>query len=125
LPLPFDGRRGRDRNWLILNPQEIAFEFEEGRVHHHRIEYQVGDVVVTTSGSVGLDESLDLTVEIPLQDKWLGSRRGLASLKGEAIRIPVTGTFRQPIIDPKPLEDFNRRLVKKATKGLIERLIDR
>ena len=124
LPLPFDPRPGRDRNWLVLQPQDLAFEFRDGRVHHERIEYQVGDVVVATTGSVGLDESLDLTVEIPLQDKWLGSRRALASLKGEVLRIPVTGTFEQPAVDPRPLADFNRRLAKKAAGNLLERLLD-
>jgi hypothetical protein len=125
LPLPFDTRRGRDRHWLVMNAQEIPFEFKDGRVHHERVEYRVGDVVVTTSGSVGIDESLDLTVEVPLQDKWLGSRGALASLKGEVLRIPVTGTFQRPTIDPKPLEDFNRRLARKAAGGLLERLLDR
>jgi hypothetical protein len=125
LPLPFDTRRGRDRHWMVMNPQDIRFEFRDGRVHHERIEYQVGDVVVTTTGSVGIDESLDLTVEVPLLDKWLDSRRALAALKGEVIRIPVTGTFQHPAIDPKPLEAFNRRLAKKAAGGLLERLLDR
>ena len=65
-----------------------------------------------------------MTVEVPLQDKWLGSRRALASLKGEVLHIPVTGTFDQPAIDPKPLADFNRRLAKKAAGNLLERLLD-
>lgn len=124
LPLPRNDRgRGQGR-WLVLSPQEVAFRFEEQRVHHERIEYTVDDVVLTTSGSVGLDESLELVVDVPVQDKWLGSRRALAGLKGEVLRVPVTGTLASPVIDPRPLADFNRRLAQKAAGGLLERLLD-
>lgn len=124
LPLPRNARAGNGGRWLVLSPQEVAFRFEEQRVHHERIAYAVDDVVLTTSGSVGLDESLELFVDVPVQDKWLGSRRALAGLKGEVLRVPVTGTLTNPVIDPRPLADFNRRLAQKAAGGLLERLLD-
>lgn len=121
LPNPFGGRQGAARQWLVLNEQSVQVRIAENRVHHDRIEYLLGDAVLTSSGSVGYDESLDLTIEVPLQERWLGGR--LKSLKGETLRIPVTGTLDAPIVDPRPLTELNRRIAGKAADDLLQRLL--
>lgn len=118
-------RVGRDRRgeaqWLTLAEQTVQVRIADGRVHHDRIEYALGDAVLTSSGSVGYDKTLDLVIEVPLQDRWLAKR--LESLRGETVRIPVTGTLDTPVIDPRPLTEFNRRLAGKAADGLLQRLL--
>jgi hypothetical protein len=121
LPNPFGGGGRRDQAWLMLGEQAVQVRVENRRVYHDRIEYSVGDAVLTSSGSVGFDDSLDLTVEIPLQEKWLGSQ--LMSLKGESLKIPVTGTLDAPVVDPRPLTEFNKQLAGKAAEGLLQRLL--
>ena len=60
-------------------------------------------------------------LDIPLQDRWLGGN--LKSLMGESLRIPVTGTLDAPVIDPRPLTEFNRRIAGKAADGLLQKLL--
>lgn len=121
LPNPFGARPGGNRQWLVLNEQSVQVRIADNRVHHDRIEYALGDAVLTSSGSVGYDESLDLVLDIPLQDRWLGGN--LKSLRGESLRIPVTGTLDAPVIDPRPLTEFNRRIAGKAADGLLQKLL--
>jgi hypothetical protein len=121
LPNPFGGGGRRDEAWLMLGEQAVQVWVENRRVYHDRIAYSVGDAVLTSSGSVGFDDSLDLTVEIPLQEKWLGSQ--LMSLKGESLKIPVTGTLDAPVVDPRPLTEFNKQLAGRAAEGLLQRLL--
>ncbi len=45
----------------------------------------MGDLVVSSAGSVGLDETLDLQVSVPIPDKWTQGKPLLAGLKGEVI----------------------------------------
>ncbi len=122
LPLP-GGRRKENRQWLLLDRQDVQVHVVDGRVHHDRIEYRSGQTVVATSGSVGFDESLDLILEIPLQEKWLGRNGPLASLKGEVLRLPVHGTFQQPRVDLKPLTELNHRIATGTAEGLLQRLL--
>ncbi|GDY10221.1 MAG: hypothetical protein DWI21_13630 [Planctomycetota bacterium] len=45
-----------------------------------------------TRGSVGLDESLELVVEVPVRDEWIPQNKQLASLRGlarDAFTAPV------------------------------------
>lgn len=119
IPNPLGDRR--NQAWLTLGEQSVQVRVENRRVHHDRIEYALGDAIFTSSGSVGFDDSLDLTVEIPLQEKWLGRR--LKSLQGESLRIPVTGTLDAPVVDPRPLTEFNKQIAGKAAEGLLQRLL--
>ena len=121
LPNPFGARPAGNRQWLVLNEQSVQVRIADNRVHHDRIEYTLGDAVLTSSGSVGYDESLDLVLDIPLQDRWLGSN--LRSLRGESLRVPVTGTLDAPVIDPRPLTEFNRRIAGKAADDLLQKLL--
>jgi hypothetical protein len=45
------------------------------------------------------------------------------SLKGESLKIPVTGTLDAPVVDPRPLTEFNKQLAGKAAEGLLQRLL--
>lgn len=96
-------------NWLTIDNQSVAFQMRDGRVYHRGLEMKAGDVVLRTEGSVGFDESLSLVAEIPLQEKWLGSSEIATALKGEVLRVPVSGTFSQPRIDNSVLTDLARR----------------
>ena len=107
----------------MLDPQAVQFQVVDGRVHHDRIEYRSGDTIVATTGSVGFDESLDLMLEVPLQEKWLGRNGPLSSLKGQVLRLPVGGTLKQPRIDLQPLTELNHRIATGTAEGLLQRLL--
>jgi len=84
----------------IAEESNIRFRVQDRRVWHEGLAFGLPevspDLVIRTSGSVGIDESLDLNVEIPLPvdklfDAPLAQRIGSGPLK-----LHVTGTLDEP-----------------------------
>ncbi|MEZ6148227.1 MAG: hypothetical protein R3B91_22900 [Planctomycetaceae bacterium] len=110
--------------WITMPEQEIEFHLANGRMHHASLVFMAGPVTIRSSGSVGLDETLDLMIAVTLPDEWL-SRPILSDLfEGEIIRIPVVGTFDRPQFDRRGIADFGKRIAARATGGLLRRLLD-
>jgi hypothetical protein len=84
----------------IADESDIAFRLEEGRVHHTGLAFGLPtvseDLVFHTSGSVGLDESLDLMVEVPLFGEVLGDGPFARELAGKKLLLNVRGTIHEP-----------------------------
>ncbi len=110
--------------WIKLPPQEIAFHMANGRMHHASVEFHAGPVTIRSSGSVGLDETLDLMISVTLPNEWLKGPLVSDVLKGEIISIPVTGTFDRPQFDRRGLAEFGRRIATRATGGLLRKLLN-
>jgi hypothetical protein len=78
----------------LVADAEVLFRVRDGRLHHDGMRVGFPDIdpalVVTTRGSVGLDETLDLLVELPrLRKEQVG--------KGP-LQCRITGTIREPVI---------------------------
>ncbi|MCH5372716.1 MAG: hypothetical protein JJ992_01980, partial [Planctomycetes bacterium] len=50
--------------WLTVPEQQVRFDVRDGRVQHQGLTVAAGDVVLRTSGSVGIDQTLALIVEV-------------------------------------------------------------
>jgi hypothetical protein len=109
-----------NRGVLILPEQQVKFEMIEGRVHHQGLKMNVRDVVITTRGSVGLDQTMELVAEVPIQDAWLKSNASLASLKGQMLQIPIRGTLTSPRPDLQVITNLVTNLGGKAATGMIQ-----
>ena len=74
---------------------EIPFQVRDGRLHHEGLRIGFPDIdpqlVVSTRGSVGLDETVDLFVELPRLDAALRKEKGPA-------KCHITGTITNPKI---------------------------
>lgn len=110
-----------------LEAQQVPFRVTRGRVTHDAVHMNVGGTEIVTKGSVGFDQTLDLVVEVPLQDKWLGSDPLVAGLKGTTVPVAVGGTFAQPRIDTRSIQQLaaqaarqtvQRKLTEEIDKGL-------
>lgn len=106
-------------DWVTLPPQEIDFRLSEGAVYHQRFEMRVKDIRLVTSGTVYMDQTIDLVCEVPVQDEWLKSNRLLSSLRGTTFRIPVTGTLSEPKLDRRILGDLGKKMLRGATEDLL------
>ncbi|CAK9053921.1 Uncharacterized protein SCF082_LOCUS29335 [Durusdinium trenchii] len=115
----------RDRALLKIEDQTISYRLSRGRVHHEEIRFQVGGITLTSSGSVGLDETVNLVVQIPLPESWLTKSPLLQSLKGEAVPLVITGTLSRPSVDGRVLGDFGKRIGAKAAGGLLRRILEK
>jgi hypothetical protein len=95
-------------------------------VHHHGLKMTVKDVVITTEGSVGIEtQQINLVASIPVPESWLKNDKKFAFLKGQTIKIPVTGTLSQPHLDGRVLENLGKQLVGSAVQGQINRQVER
>ena len=103
-----------------MSPQRIDFQVVEGRVHHRGLQVQVDDVIIRTQGSVGLDQSLALMAEVPIRDEWVQRDRYLSSLRGQSLRIPVSGTLSQPRLDSRAVQQLSTQLIGGAAERLIQ-----
>ena len=114
----------RDRIWMEMPDQTIPFHLAEGRIRHDTIVFQIKDVMFQTSGSVGMDETLDLIIDVAIPDNWVADRKLLKGLKGKSIRIPVGGTLSRPRPDMRILKDIAKQVGGTALEGLLENKLD-
>jgi hypothetical protein len=105
--------------WLDLPPQRVAFRMAENRVYHQGMEMAVKDVVIRTSGSVGIDQSIALIAEIPVRDEWLSRSKHLAALRGQTIQVPIRGTLKSPKVDQSALT----QITQQAAAGTANRYL--
>jgi len=103
-----DAGRGR----ITIDRRTIEFRLAQGRVHHRGLEFLVDGVPIRSSGSVGLDQTLDVTLEVPILDRWVRQRRALQPLAGQVLTIPLGGTFQRPRIDQRVVADLSARLLQ-------------
>ncbi|MCA9238854.1 MAG: hypothetical protein KDA37_01585 [Planctomycetales bacterium] len=108
---------------LAINSRTIDFSIENGRVHHSGLQFEVGDVTVLSRGSVGLDETLDLVLAVPVKDEWVARRPVLlGGLKGQQLTFPIRGTLSRPAIDQRAFADLSQRLLRDGVRGALDRL---
>ncbi len=111
---------------LTLKESEITCTGKNGRIGCTPVRVLVADSEMTISGSVGLDQTIDYLLEIPVTEKLIG-REGARVLAGTTIRVPIRGTLKKP--------DFNRNMItdtlsdlagqaaKKAIKDEVKKLV--
>ncbi|MFM7974380.1 MAG: hypothetical protein ACKO8U_04845, partial [Pirellula sp.] len=116
---------GQPTSWLQLPEQDIAFAVDRGRVMHRDMKIQAGDVVLTTSGAVGLDGTLELVAGVPILKDWVDKTPALQSLAGQMIQIPIRGTVSRPQLDSSGLILLGQQLATSALAGAAQKQIDR
>jgi hypothetical protein len=108
-------------DWLVFPEQVVAFQMQAGRVFHRELRLQAKDVVLISRGSVGLDQTLDLTVEVPLLDRWIGKNRLPESMRGQSITVPLRGSLDRPALDDGAVRSL---LIENAEKLLEDQILD-
>ncbi len=111
---------GGQGGWLQIAEQKVEFQMANGYVTHRGLTMTAGDMVIRTSGTVGVDQTLAITLEVPILDEWVERDRLLAGLKGQVLRVPIRGTFAKPQVDRRELERFAKRMAAQAAGRLIE-----
>ncbi len=82
----------------VAHDTEIDFQLRDGRLHYEGLRFGFPDIdpelLVTSQGSVGLDETLDLHLELPRLDKAKLAERG-------PVQCHITGTMSNPQLSVK------------------------
>ena len=111
--------------WVTIPRQNTRFQLANGRLAHDQFDILIGDTSVRTSGSVGLDQSLSLVAQVPIQDAWVVGDPRLAWLKGTTVSVPISGTLNRPKLDSRALEQFSAQVLRQTANRLIEEGVNR
>jgi hypothetical protein len=110
----------------VVRPSEVPFHLVNGRIYHRNLEVNFGQFVVRSSGSVGLDGSLMLLVEMPVPAALTGSNKLGSTLANQTIRLPISGTIEQPRVDQKALQTITAHILRDvASEALKQELENR
>ncbi|MEM6328853.1 MAG: hypothetical protein AAF790_01255, partial [Planctomycetota bacterium] len=110
---------------LSIAERTVNFRVAGGRVYHEGLTFDVDGAEVTSSGSVGFDETVRLTLSVPLRGGRIETDRRLAGLRGQAVQFPIGGTLTRPRVDRRALEQLNRQLLQQGLQGAIQSEIGR
>ena len=114
-----------NKGWIIFPEQQVPVVVQDQRVYHQGMTMQIGNVQVSTQGSVGLDDSLQMVLSIPVQDAWLRDAKA-GALKGKTIHIPIRGTVSAPQPDVGAvLSDLTKQILGGGVKNLLQGELDK
>lgn len=109
---------GRSPVTLVsISDRTVDFRLVDGRVYHQGLEFEIGDLMVRSRGSVGLDNTLSLMLEFHVPAKWLGRRAEGAA--ATVIEVPVTGTFSRWKVDRRAVLDSVKQRGLEAAGELL------
>jgi hypothetical protein len=104
-------------------PADIPFHLANGRIYHRDLELVFAEGTLRSSGSVGLDGSLGLLIEMPIPPALIASANLPSSLAKQMLRLPVGGTIDQPRIEPRALQAATNQILREvAGEALQQRL---
>jgi hypothetical protein len=111
--------------WLQMSEQKINFEMHNGQVAHRNLNFNVGDVTISSSGVVDIDGRLEMLAEMPIPDNWIQKSPLLAGMQGQSLKFPVRGTLTSPQLDSQAIRQFGRQQIQQAASGVIQQQLTR
>ncbi len=112
------------RPLLTIDDETTEFAMAEGRVYHRGFTVEIGDVRVTTYGAVGLDQSLQIVAQVPIDPEWLRNTPRLQFLGNQVLEVPIGGTLQRPQADRRALMQLNSQLFRGAAQELLRQGIE-
>jgi translocation and assembly module TamB len=109
----------------LAKEQVVPFRMVNGRVHHENLKLSFPELTITTSGSVGIDGTLDLVAEMPIPPKWLGKTPLAASLAKQTLRLPINGTLSQPKLNEQALRNLFAQFARDTTKDFLKEELEK
>ena len=105
----------------VADGTDVHFRLQDGRVHHEGLAFLLpeisSDVVFKTSGSVGLDETLDLYVDVPLPATLIRDGPIARAISKHAIQLHVAGTIQDPKVGFPQDGNFLKSLTGSDSAG--------
>lgn len=105
---------------LKLRDNFILCTGKQGRITCSPVRIQVADSEMVMKGSVGMDKTLDYTLEVPITTR-LVSPEVYHFLEGSTVRVPIGGTVDKPTFDQRSITAAVRDLVKEAAVKVVEK----
>jgi translocation and assembly module TamB len=106
--------------WVQMPEQKINFEMHNGQVAHRNLNFHVGDVTISSSGTVDIDGRMEMVAAMPIPDSWVQKSPLLVGMQGQTLQFPVRGTLTSPQLDMQSIKQFGRQQVQQAASGMIQ-----
>lgn len=103
---------------ITLPAQSVEFQVVRGVVDHRALMLDVDRARVITSGQVDFDGRLNLTAQVPLDARWLGS--DLRGLAGQTMTLPIDGTLSRPSLDSSGIRKVVSDFGMKAAQNVVQ-----
>ncbi|MHB8901296.1 MAG: hypothetical protein ACYC6Y_21310, partial [Thermoguttaceae bacterium] len=117
---------GFGRTAQLSRESTVPFRMVEGRVYHRDLQLVFPEVTMKTYGSVGLDQSLALIVEMPIPDKWRTGNPAIdAAVKNQSLRLPIGGSLLEPTVDRRELERQAGQFMQGAVGNVLQDQLNR
>ncbi len=120
-----DGNPQSSTSWLQMPEQKVGFDVQQGRIAHKNMQIQAGDIVLSTSGTVGVDGSLELIASVPIQREWVEKTASLQSLAGQPLQVPIRGTVQRPQLDYSAFTSMAQQVGSAALRYEAQKQIDK
>ena len=109
-----DASQSLTQRSLVLPEQTIPVQVRQGYVAHDGLVMDLNGYRMRTSGAVGLNKQLQMTIDVPLE-------KSTADGAGRSIKVPLRGT----ISSPQPDTIFREAVQHQASEPAIIVLNDR
>lgn len=112
----------KETTLTLATEQKVPFTVAGGRVRHENFTIMVQQTPVRTSGSVGFDGTVAMTIDVQVppwaaQQTFPHNPRVKEWLAKQVITVPMGGTMAKPVIDRKA---FETGLAKHVQTGIRE-----
>ncbi|QDV53977.1 hypothetical protein [Gimesia fumaroli] len=110
-----------DSVFMQVDNQAVHYHMIEGRVYHSPFEVQMKGITVRTTGSVGLDESLDLVAEVGFTNMLSEDKDQpvLKSLISRPLKLPIGGTLKKPKVDMRQVGNYAKQMGVNALDAVL------
>ena len=106
---------------MQVNNQTVQYHMIDGRVYHSPFQVNMKGITITTTGSVGIDESLDLIAEVGFtnmlpqdSDKPL-----IKALLSRPLKLPIGGTLKKPKVDMSSVGNYAKQMGVNALDAVL------
>jgi hypothetical protein len=104
---------------LVLPEQTVPVQIRQGFVSHDGFVMELSGYRMTTSGAVGLNKQLQMTIDVPLE-------KTTATRTGRSVRVPLRGSISQPQPDTGALlQNLGAQAIQDKIGGQVDKTLNK
>jgi hypothetical protein len=104
---------------LRVRPEPVSFRLADRRLWHDGLAMDAGQLVIRSAGSVGMDGTLAMVVEVAFRGDIAGATPVVGQLLRTPLAIPLKGTVYRPQFDAQSIDTILGRIVENTAEAVI------
>ena len=107
----------------LVKESKVPFHMIDGKVHHRDLELVFPDYSLKSSGTVGMDGSPALMIEMPIPPQLANALKLTPAQAKQMLRVPIGGTLEHPRPDPRALESLTAIVGRSFLENQLNKLL--